>query len=97
MRERRPSSSVISRHDFTRQLVISLTNSRFPEVTTIRPYWVSILVARNIECGMFFFVLRRGLLGANLARAPDFSRQIGWPSAGFANRLADKLADGTCR
>ena len=42
---------------------------------------------------------RGGLIWVSLL-SPDFSRQVGWPSVGFASRFSDyqsQLVNGTCR
>ena len=79
------------------KVLIGLIFGRFLEVPTIRlTYRVSIRVGRLVECGIHLFFLWHGPLDwegwFGSLRTHDLSRQIGWPSAGFASRLADYVS-----
>ena len=73
-----------------------VTVSRFPEVQTIRRIlWVSILIRRIVEGGVSFFCCWEGPAlrpeDPKLVRFARLtsSRQVGWPSARLARRLAN--------
>ena len=51
-----------SRHDLNHQLVISRTNSRFPEVPTVRLGGFLYLQEGLFNAGCFFFFVGRGHL-----------------------------------
>ena len=84
----------MSQYDSSHLLVVCRTIIlSFPDDADSPTCWVSILVGKIVQCGIHVFLLlgeghsaRRRLLGS--LRSPGFSRQVGWPSAGFARRLA---------
>ena len=81
----------VTRHDLSRQL--SRTGSQaFLGDVDYPTYWASIVVAKIVESGCFFFSRRTPSAGSGFFGSlglPHLNRQVHWLSTGCANRLAD--------